>query len=107
MNIRKQVTLFVVVSTLFLLLLTFGIASAVTDGDPDGNGHPDVVLLLMDVDGSPAFRCSATMLTPYVVLTAGHCASNFPDSEYTGMRIFTESDVDNGNNTYPFAGIAA
>jgi V8-like Glu-specific endopeptidase len=58
----------------------------------------------MDVDGAPAFRCSATLLSPTVVLTAGHCASNFPDSEYTGMRVFTESDVQNGDNIYPLAG---
>ena len=99
---------------LFMLLSVFAILAvavfpvgAVTDGELDGNGHPHVVLLLMDVDGAPAFRCSATMLTPTVVLTAGHCTNNFPGSPYTGMRIFTESDVEAGigtTNTYPFAG---
>jgi V8-like Glu-specific endopeptidase len=58
----------------------------------------------MDIGGAPAFRCSATLLSPTVVLTAGHCTSNYPDNPYTGMRVFTESDVDNGNNNYPFAG---
>jgi secreted trypsin-like serine protease len=80
---------------------------AVTDGRLDGNAHPAVVLLLMEVDGRPAFRCSATLLSPTVVLTAGHCTNNFPDSPYTGMRIFTESDVEAGigtTNNYPFAG---
>jgi V8-like Glu-specific endopeptidase len=56
----------------------------------------------MDVGGQPAFRCSATLIAPKVVLTAGHCAGQ-PD-EFSGMRIFTESDVQNGNNNYPFAG---
>lgn len=79
-------------------------ASAVTDGDLDGDDHPHVVLLLMDVDNSPAFRCSATMLSPTVVLTAGHCTNNFPGAPFTGMRVFTESDVDNGDNSYPDAG---
>ena len=80
---------------------------AVTDGTLDGNGHPGVVLLLMEVQGKPAFRCSATLLSPTVVLTAGHCTSNFPGSPYTGMRVFTESDVEGGigkTNNYPFSG---
>lgn len=79
-------------------------AVAVTDGELDGDRHPAVVLLLMEVDGQPAFRCSATLLSPTVVLTAGHCTNGFPDAVFSGMRIFTESDVDNGNNNYPFAG---
>lgn len=79
-------------------------AGAVTDGELDGNGHPAVVLLLMEVNGKPAFRCSATLLSAKVVLTAGHCTNNYPGSPYTGMRIFVESDVQNGSNNYPFAG---
>jgi hypothetical protein len=80
---------------------------AITDGKLDGNRHPAVVLLLMEVGGQPAFRCSGTLLSPTVLLTAGHCTSNFPDSPYTGMRVFTESDVEAGigkTNNYPFAG---
>jgi len=47
------------------------------------------------------------LLAPTVVLTAGHCTNNFPGSPYTGMRVFTESDVQAGigtTNNYPFAG---
>lgn len=88
--------------TLVLVLAATGIASAITDGELDGDGHPMVVLLVMDVDGEPAYRCSGTLLSPTVALTAGHCASNYPDPEYTGIRIFTESDVDNGDNNYPY-----
>ena len=98
-----------------IVLLTFAAlfavilvrTQAVTDGRLDGNDHPAVALLLMEVQGKPAFRCSATLLSPTVVLTAGHCTSNFPDSPYTGMRVFTESDVEAGigkTNSYPFAG---
>lgn len=74
----------------------------------DGNGHPWVVLLLMEIDGKPAYRCSGTLLSPTVLLTAGHCTSNYPDKPFSGMRVFTESDVDNGanngTNNYPYAG---
>jgi V8-like Glu-specific endopeptidase len=76
--------------------------SAVTYGEIDGNRHPAVLLLIMDVDGAPSFRCSGTMISPTVFLTAGHCAGE--SGEFSGMRVFTESDVQNGNNNYPFAG---
>src|SRR5262245_4987517 len=75
---------------------------AVTDGEIDGNRHPAVMLLIMDVNGSPAFRCSGTLISPTVFLTAGHCAGE--DGEFSGMRVFTESDVQNGDNNYPFSG---
>ncbi len=95
---------------LIALIFAFGIVSpagAITDGTLDGNGHPHVVLLLMEVNGAPAFRCSGTLLSPTVLLTAGHCTNNFPGPPYTGMRVFTESDVQAGigtTNNYPFAG---
>lgn len=88
-----------------MLAVTFVPVLAVTDGRPDGDGHPHVVLLLMEVAGAPAFRCSGTLLSPTVVLTAGHCTNNFPGPAFSGMRVFTESDVDGGNNSYPFAGL--
>jgi secreted trypsin-like serine protease len=76
--------------------------SFITHGTIDGAAHPAVVLIIMDVAGSPAFRCSGTLLSARVVLTAGHCTGE--PGEFSGMRVFTESDVENGNNNYPFAG---
>lgn len=90
--------------SLLLLLVLVGPASAITNGELDGEDHPQVVLILMEVGGEPAFRCSGTMLEPTIVLTAGHCTSNFPGAPFTGMRVFTESDVDNGDNNYPYPG---
>lgn len=89
---------------LLMMLVLVGPASAITNGELDGEDHPQVVLILMEVDGAPAFRCSGTMIAPTYVLTAGHCTSNYPDGDFSGMRIFTESDVENGDNGYPFAG---
>lgn len=86
---------------------TLSQALAVTDGKLDGADHPAVVLIVMDVDGQPAFRCSGTLLSATVVLTAGHCTNNFPGHPYTGMRVFTESDVQAGigkTNNYPDCG---
>ncbi len=47
-------------------------AVAITGGTPDGETHPNVGLILFyDPDGR--FRCSATLVSPTVLLTAAHC----------------------------------
>lgn len=99
---RRIIAFAMVLGMLVVLAIAIVPAGAVTDGELDGDDHPQVVLLVMDVGGVPKFRCSATMLTPTIVLTAGHCTNGFPDFEFSGMRIFTESDVDNGDNNFPF-----
>src|SRR6188472_1613600 len=61
-----------VLAILGLLAVVAPSASAITGGEPDGNRHPNVGLILFyDQDGR--FRCSATLVTPTVLLTAGHC----------------------------------
>ncbi|MFP3852750.1 MAG: S1 family peptidase [Anaerolineales bacterium] len=85
-------------------------AAAVQFGQPDGDGHPQVGLLVFDVDGGPAYRCSGTMIAPRVLLTAGHCT--FDDdtvgtgSNVTGGRVWFEPDVGAGfpANGYPSGG---
>jgi hypothetical protein len=102
-NDMKKVTIALLLM-LALVFSTVSVAGAITDGTKDGNGHPYVVLLLMDVNHAPAFRCTGTLLSPTVLLTAGHCTSNEPGNPYTGMRIFTQSDLTQGGNTYPYGG---
>jgi hypothetical protein len=103
-TLSKRLRLSALLVPLTLLLLVSLPASAITNGELDGDGHPHVVLLIMDVGGAPMWRCSATLLSPTVVLTAGHCVSNYPGPPATGFRVFTESDVQNGDNNYPFPG---
>jgi hypothetical protein len=98
-------TLGFTLAALFAVLLVR--VSAITDGMLDGDRHPAVVLIVMDVGGKPAYRCSGTLLSPTIVVTAGHCTSDYPDEPYSGMRIFTESDVEAGigtTNNYPYLG---
>lgn len=59
-----------------LLALTAGAApaSAITHGELDGEGHPYVGLMVAkDAAGNPMWRCSGTLISPTVYLTAGHC----------------------------------
>lgn len=88
-----------------LVLSMVGIAGAITDGQPDGEGHPYVGLLVFDeiVDGKtvPGWRCSGTLLSPTVLLTAGHCTDGA-----TGGRVWFESDVESNKVAlgYPLGG---
>jgi secreted trypsin-like serine protease len=100
----KKAKSLIILLVLVLMFVSAVPAGAITDGELDGDAHPYVVLLIMDVGGEPMWRCSGTLLSATVLLTAGHCTSNYPDDPYTGMRVFTESDVQNGDNNYPYAG---
>ena len=65
-----------IIGTLALTVgLTAGqalMAAAITGGSADGEGHPNVgMIVFYEADGR--FRCSATLVTPTVLLTAAHC----------------------------------
>jgi hypothetical protein len=67
-------TYFAVVAASVAMLLFGTSASAITNGVPDGDNHPYVGLMVaIDEDGVPQWRCSGSLLSATVFLTAGHC----------------------------------
>ena len=49
-------------------------AAAIRYGTDDGNAHPYVGLMVAQgADGNPLWRCTGTLLSATVFLTAGHC----------------------------------
>ena len=98
----KKVTIALLL-TLMLVLSTFGMASAVTDGELDGEGHPYVGLMVaQDEDGNPLWRCSGTLLSSTLFLTAGHCT----EAPAAHVEIWFDADVESGipANGYPNIG---
>jgi hypothetical protein len=55
--------------------LAAGRAQAITDGQLDGNGHPNVGVMVVDFGDGPSRLCSGELIAPTQFLTAGHCTS--------------------------------
>src|SRR5215216_3826431 len=72
MRLRKRVAALVSIAGIMLVGATG--AMAITNGQADAGRHPYVGLMVaLDADGVPLWRCSGSLLTPTVYLTAGHC----------------------------------
>lgn len=100
MNSRRWITVFFV---LVLALISAMPAGAITDGEEDGDGHPFVGLMVAQTEaGAPLWRCSGTLISPTVFLTAGHCT----ESPAGHVEIWFDADVQSGipANGYPYSG---
>jgi V8-like Glu-specific endopeptidase len=85
------------------LLLAPGSVGAVNDGQLDGNRHPFVGLMVaQDSNGTPLWRCSGTLLSERIFLTAGHCT----EAPAAHVEIWFAADVEHfiPANGYPFDG---
>jgi hypothetical protein len=98
----------ILLTLMAILVLTAVPAFAITNGQPDGNNHPYVGLAVFDDANGPAWRCSASLLTPTVVLTAGHCTDGavaariwFGETTQPGYPFSGPDSYDGTPNTYP------
>jgi hypothetical protein len=71
----------------------------ITSGQPDAGRHPYVVLIISDIEQGPANLCSGALLSPTVVLTAGHCTEGF-----VAARIWV-GPIGEGDTEFPFGGV--
>lgn len=83
-----------------ILTFSVGPAAAITDGELDGNRHPYVGLMVAQDDkGEALWRCSGTLLSSTLFLTAGHCT----EAPAAHVEIWFAADVESGipGNGYP------
>jgi hypothetical protein len=89
---------------MLVLILAVGAlpVAAITGGEPDGEGHPNVGLMIAEIDGEPQWRCSGTLIAPRVFLTAGHCVGDGA----TAARVWFDTDLTDDQD-YPGPGPSA
>jgi len=98
---RRKV--WVVLTVMAVLAIAAVPAFAISDGELDGEGHPFVGLMVaQDENGQPLWRCSGTLLSPTLFLTAGHCT----EAPAAHAEIWFDADVESGipANGYPLDG---
>jgi hypothetical protein len=98
-NKRRIAVLAIVV----LVALSAATVLAIKYGELDGTRHPYVGLMVAQAaDGTPLWRCSGTLMSPTVFLTAGHCT----EEPAAHVEIWFEADVEAGipGNGYPYNG---
>ncbi len=96
-------TLMMSIFAVALAVMATSTIRAISDGELDGEGHPHVGLMVaQDAKGNPLWRCSGTLLSSTLFLTAGHCT----ESPAAHVEIWFDADVESGvpANGYPFEG---
>ncbi len=95
---RRPALALAVVAPALALALGAGPAAAITNGSPDGGGHPNVGGLVADQpysDGTWLY-CSGTLISPTVFVTAAHCAEGGSDR----VRVTFSSAYRDGDTVY-------
>ena len=82
-----------------LILLAPGVLNAITFGEPDGMRHPYVgAIIFQTVTGY--YSCSATLVSPTVLVTAAHCTSSVGVRNLNTWAKFTPTIAFEGYEKY-------
>lgn len=93
-----------ILAVLTMILAMAVPAGAITrGGERDGTDHPYVGLMVaLDADGNPLWRCSGALIDSTTYVTAGHCT----EPPAASAQIWFAEDVESGipGNGYPSMG---
>lgn len=85
-----------VVAVVLAVLIIFALpALAITYGEPDGNDHPNVGSIVVDIPDLGLFQwCSGTLIAADVFLTASHCTAPLDDvvADFPGAQVLVTFD---------------
>jgi V8-like Glu-specific endopeptidase len=99
--VKRSSTLLALLLALPMVLGGAAATTAISDGQLDGNDHPYVGLMVAQDGTTPLWRCSGTLLSPTLFLTAGHCTESPADH----VEIWFDADVtDAAAHGYPNTG---
>jgi hypothetical protein len=84
--------------------LAFPAAAITRGGVPDGDDHPYVGLMVAFVDGTPLWRCSGSLISPTVYVTAGHCTFG---ADHVETWFETSLEPNRADFGYPWVGDAS
>lgn len=105
---RARIPVLALVLSVMFILCTVLPAGAVQFGTPDDGNHPYVVMCVFDVlnatgDQVPAWRTTGFLISPYVVVTAGHGTYGTSGGRVTNSETIPPRGVDG----YPGPGLWA
>lgn len=88
-------SVYIAAVVLILLLLSYLPVLAITYGEPDGNDHPFVGSIVVEIPDEGLFQwCSGTLIAERVFLTASHCTALLDGvlDAYPSAKVFVTFD---------------
>jgi len=83
-----------------ILLFAIAPAQAITYGEPDGNGHPNVGAMMVDAGRGLRAICSGTLISPKIFLTAAHCIEAAEPRGITQAFVSFDSALTEGSSVF-------